>query len=77
MNLNLRECPELAGGLKIAAVVVVVGLIVAASVSPIDWSPTTTVHEVAAREAAAADTEYFPSGYTLNAVEPTPYVDAF
>jgi hypothetical protein len=79
MKLNLLdpECPDFAGGFKFAAAVVVIGLIVAASESPINWLPTTTPHNVAASEAAPAPADHLPSDYTLDAGEPTPHVEAF
>ena len=79
MKLDSKDsrCPDFAGGFKFAAAVVVIGLIIAASESPINWVPTTTVNEVAASEAAPAATEYFPSGYVLDATEPTPHIEAF
>lgn len=73
-----RQCPDFAGRFKFAAAVVVIGLIVAAIESPIDWAPTTTtVRDAAASEAASAPADYFPSDYTLNAGEPAPHVEAF
>jgi hypothetical protein len=78
LNGNDGRCPDFAGGFKFAAALVVIGLIVAAIESPINWVPMTTLHEVAANPAAApADTEYFPSGYTLGATEPTSHIEAF
>jgi hypothetical protein len=75
-NINDRRCPELASGFKLAAAVVVIGLIVAASESPINWVPTATVHDVAAGETAPAASEHFPSDYAPNG-EPTPHIEAF
>ena len=79
MKLNLLdpECPDFASGFKFAAAVVVIGLIVAASESPINWLPTTTAHDVVASEAAPAPADYFPSDDALNTGEPTPHVEAF
>ena len=80
MNVNDsdRQCPDFAGRFKVAAAVVVVGLIVAAIESPINWAPTTTtVHDVAASEAALAPAGDLPSDYTLDAGEPAPHVEAF
>jgi len=79
MNLSTNDgqCPDLAGGFKLAASVVVIVLIVAASESSINWVPTTTMHDVAASKAAPAATEYFPSEYTLRAAAPTPHIEAF
>lgn len=73
-----RQCPDFAGRFKLAAAVVVIGLIVAAIESPINWAPTaTTVRDAAASDAAPAPVDYFPSGYTLNAGEPAPHIEAF
>ena len=49
-----RQCPDFAGGFKFAAALVVIGLIIAASESSINWLPTTTLHDVAANEATSA-----------------------
>ena len=72
-----RPCPDFAGRFKLAAAVVVIGLIVAAVESPINWLPTTTLHDVAAAETTPAATTYFPWEYTLQATEPAPHVEAF
>ena len=77
MDRNSKDAPDLGGGVKLAVAVIVIGLLVAAVESPINWAPTTTMHEVAASEASPAPTEYFPSGYTLNAGEPAPLVEQF
>jgi hypothetical protein len=71
------RCPELAGDFKFAAALIVVLLIAAASESPINWIPTTTVHDVAASTAAPAASEYSPSDYAPSASEPTPHIEAF
>lgn len=72
-----RRCPDFAGRFKLAAAVVVIGLIIAAVESPINWAPTTTLHDAAAAEATPAAAEYFPSEYTLDATEPAPHVETF
>ena len=72
-----RQCPDFAGGFKFAAALVVIGLIIAASESSINWLPTTTLHDVAANEATAAAIESVPSASTPNAVEPSPHIEAF
>jgi hypothetical protein len=75
-NTNDSRCPELASGFKLAAAVVVIGLIVAASESPINWVPTATVHDVAAGGTGPAASEYSPSDYAPNG-GPTPHIEAF
>ena len=72
-----RRCPDFAGRCKFAAAVVVIGLIIAAVESPINWVPTATLHDSSAAEPTPAAAEYFPSGYTLDATDPAPHVEAF
>jgi hypothetical protein len=66
-----------ADAFRVAAAVVVIGLILAASEGSINVPPTHTLHDTAAAQASAPATEYFPSGYTLNASEPEPHIEAF
>ena len=72
-----RRCPDFAGRFKLAAAVIVIGLIVAAVESPINWLPTTTAHDVAAEQAPPAARGYFPSGHAPDATEPAAPVEAF
>ena len=75
-SIEEDQRPDLSG-FKLAAAVVVIGLIIAASEGPINAAPTATMHDAAASEAAPVATEYFPSGYTLDATEPSPHIEAF
>ena len=82
MNGNAEErCRALGRGFKFVAAVVVVGLILAAGEGAITEPMTHTLHDTAAARAAPTESlpasDYFPSGYTLNASEPAPHIEQF
>ena len=78
-NQGRDRYEAIAGGFKVAAAVVVIGLILAASEGSINPDSTRTLHDaaVASAQPASPKFEYFPDGYTLNASEPAPQVEQF
>ena len=79
--MNAHELAEqrdnVSGGFRFAAAVVVIGLLFAVGEGSINGTPALIQPEAASTPAQPAATEYFPSGYTLNAAEPTAHVEAF
>ncbi len=81
MNVHAEEHAQaIARGFKFVAAVVVVGVILAAGEGALTEPMSHTLHDTAAREAAASTlpvSDYFPSGYQLNATEPEAPIEQF
>ena len=77
-NAEQRQ-QAVARGFRFVTAVVVVGLILAAGEGAITEPMTHTLHDTAAtsQPAPVPSSDYFPSGYTLNASEPEPHIEQF
>jgi hypothetical protein len=79
MNGNAEQRQQtVARGFRFVAAVVVIGVILAAGEGALTEPMTHTLHDTAAAQAAPVpSSDYFPSGYTLNASEPEPPIEQF